>query len=169
MCRYRSHRSNKERLLVQGKSGYSSCSKPLEVNQSQIKWQNEAHCHATWNPYGDVANYRGARKLENYFKKVVLPDFSMRNHKDIPPEEKEQWLLDREAVTDAQEEHTKIERVIAHEKDDEGNLTYLIKCEAASSALIPTQSLTFRRARSRLRELYMGKCRAGDPEGPTAD
>ena len=58
----------------------------------------------------------------------MLTDIEMKNSEDVPLEEKEQWLLDREAVTDAQNEHTKIERVIGVEEDESGETQYFIKC-----------------------------------------
>lgn len=62
----------------------------------------------------------------------------MKTHKDIPPEEKEQWLLDREAVSYAQEQHTKIERVINYRENDEDTPEYYIKCKRISSVLTPS-------------------------------
>ena len=58
----------------------------------------------------------------------MLTDIEMKHGKDVPLEEKEQWLLDREAVTDAQSEHTKIERVIGLDEDEAGETQYFIKC-----------------------------------------
>ena len=58
----------------------------------------------------------------------MLTDIEMQYGEDVPLEEKEQWLLDREAVTDAQHEHTKIERVIGVEDDENGAISYFIKC-----------------------------------------
>ena len=100
--------------------------------------QGKAHCHAIWAKSEELAGYRGLRKLDNYFKKVVVTDMAMRNDNDIPPEEKEQWLLDREAVTDAQEQHTKFERVIEVRDDNEGNPEYYIKCKRALDAVMLT-------------------------------
>lgn len=53
----------------------------------------------------------------------------MKNDDRVPAEEKEQWLLEREAVIDAQEQHTKIERVIDQRDDTEGCPEYYIKCK----------------------------------------
>ena len=75
----------------------------------------------------------------------------MRNDIDIPPEEKEQWLLDREAVTDAQEQHTKFERVIDVREDNEAKHEYYIKCKRTLDGTMLTPSLTSHRARPKLR------------------
>ena len=112
--------------------------------------QGKAHYHAIWSNSGALAGYRGLRKLDNYYKKVVVTDIAMRNDNDIPPEEKEQWLLDREAVTDAQEQHTKFERVIEVRDDNEGNPECYIKCKRGLDAVMLTLSLTSHRARSKL-------------------
>ena len=53
----------------------------------------------------------------------------MQTEKDVTLEEKEVWLLDREAVLEGYERHTKIERVINHYEDDEGAISYFIKCK----------------------------------------
>lgn len=92
----------------------------------------------------------------------------MGHNKDVPLEEKEQWLLDREAVTDAQQAHTKIERVIDHQEDEDGDTLYFIKCMC--SQLWPVISkLTVYRARSFLRQLHLGEWGAGHATGFRAD
>ena len=98
--------------------------------------QGQAHYHAKWESIAALDGFRGLRKLDNYYKKIVVTDIAMRNDNDIPPEEKEQWLLDREAVTDAQEQHTKFERVIEVRHDNEGNAEYYIKCKRALDAVV---------------------------------
>lgn len=76
-----------------------------------------------------MAQYRGIRRLENYFRKVVLVDIQMNvSDSNIPPEEKEKYNLDREQEADALLQHTKVERVIDMGKGDDGNTTYYVKC-----------------------------------------
>ena len=54
----------------------------------------------------------------------------MKNGKDIPPEEKERWNLDRERDADALNDYTKVERVIGIKKDEEdGDTMYFVKCK----------------------------------------
>lgn len=95
---------------------------------SQIKWQGKAHIHATWETNTGLASFKGIRRLENYYRKVVLEDIHMTWDEDIPPEEKEKWNLDRERDADALEDYVKVDRVIGKRKDDEGDIEYLVKC-----------------------------------------
>lgn len=52
----------------------------------------------------------------------------MTHDKDIPPEEREKWNLDRERDADALNDYVKVERVIGMQEDDEGEAEYLVKC-----------------------------------------
>jgi len=47
---------------------------------------------------------------------------------DIPPEEKEEWSLDREREADALTENMKVERIINTRKGDDGETEYFVKC-----------------------------------------
>lgn len=92
-----------------------------------VKWQGKAHIHATWSRNSTLAACRGIRRLENYFRKVVLEDIHMMNDDEVAPEEKEKWVLDRERDADALNDYTKVERVIGMRENDEGNNEYYIK------------------------------------------
>ena len=95
----------------------------------QIKWQGKAHIHATWETNAALTSYRGIRRLENYFRKFVLDDIQLKKpDSDIPPEEKEKYILDREQEAEALLEHTKVERVIGVDQDEDGSTTYYVKC-----------------------------------------
>ena len=94
----------------------------------QIKWQGKAHYHATWENNATLASCRGVRRLENYFRKSVAKDIHMMRDEDIPPEEKEEWSLDREREADALTENMKVERVISRRKGDDGETEYFVKC-----------------------------------------
>ena len=53
----------------------------------------------------------------------------MKHEKDVPPEEKERWNLDRERDADALKDYTKVERVIGVKEDaEEGDTMYFVKC-----------------------------------------
>lgn len=53
----------------------------------------------------------------------------MTRDKEVPPEEKERWTLDRERDTDALNDYTMVERVIGMKEDEEeGDTQYLVKC-----------------------------------------
>ncbi|KAJ9134013.1 Chromatin remodeling factor 6-1 [Pleurostoma richardsiae] len=92
-----------------------------------IKWQGKSHLHDTWETTESVAGYRGFRRLENYYKKIVEFEIGMRfDEDDYTPEQREQWLLDREREEEAHEDYTKVERVVAVRDGDDGD-EYLIK------------------------------------------
>ncbi len=108
-----------------------------------IKWQGRAHYHSTWEPWATLASYRGFRRLENYFRKIVKVDLQVAHDPDIPPEDKEKWNLDREAYLDSLNDYMKVERVIGA-RDGEEDVEYYIKwkglfydsCTWESAALI---------------------------------
>jgi chromodomain-helicase-DNA-binding protein 1 len=92
-----------------------------------IKWQGKSHLHDTWETAENVAGFRGFRRLENYHRKVVEYDLDMKFGGDeISPEQREQWLLDRERDEEALEDYTKVERIVAVRDGDEGD-EYLVK------------------------------------------
>ncbi|KAH0544070.1 hypothetical protein FGG08_001688 [Glutinoglossum americanum] len=92
----------------------------------QIKWQNKAHYHATWETTTSLSSYRGIRRLDNYMRKVVAQDIHVHCDPDVPPEEKEQWSLDRERDADVLRDCMKVERVIGGRQGEDGS-EYLIK------------------------------------------
>lgn len=94
----------------------------------QIKWKGKAHYHATWEYNAALIPHGGIRRLENYFKKTVHEEIRMTHDKDIPPEEKEKWSLDRERDIDALGDYMKVERVIGVQEDENGNTEYYVKC-----------------------------------------
>ena len=90
-----------------------------------VKWQGQAHYHATWERNATLAPLRGVRRLENYFRKIVAEDIYMQQE-DVPPEEKEKWSLDRERDIDALSDYCKVERVISSYDDGTG-VQYYVK------------------------------------------
>ncbi|KAK4898562.1 hypothetical protein LTR28_001606, partial [Elasticomyces elasticus] len=93
-----------------------------------IKWQGQAHYHATWVSWAGLSASRGVRRVENYFKKVVKTELDLSRVPDIAPEEKEKWNLDRETYLDALNDYMKVERVIGS-RDGDGGVEYLVKCK----------------------------------------
>lgn len=96
------------------KDGKSSTEENLTRDDYEyyIKWQGKSHYHATWETTTSLTGYRGFRRLENYYRKVVEEELHMARNTDVTPEEKEKWMLDREKVADALLDYTKVERVI---------------------------------------------------------
>ncbi|KAI1295842.1 CHD1-like protein [Xylaria venustula] len=92
-----------------------------------IKWQGKSYLHNTWDTLEVLRGYRGVRKLENYYKKTVEYEIDLKFAGDeIPPETREQYMLDKERDQDALEDYTKVERVVAQRSGDDGR-EYFIK------------------------------------------
>lgn len=90
-----------------------------------IKWQDKSHYHATWETIGSLSNMKGFRRLENYYRKTILDDIFMLRGHDVPPEEKEKWMLDKEREADALLDYTKVDRVIGTQDGDEETEYYV--------------------------------------------
>ena len=92
-----------------------------------IKWQGKSHLHDTWETIESVAGFRGFRRLENYHRKIVEYELDMRFGGDeISPEQREQWLLDREREEEALQDYTKAERIVAVRDGEDGD-EYFVK------------------------------------------
>ena len=64
----------------------------------------------------------------------------MKNDKDIAPEDKERWNLDRERDADALIDYSKVERVIGSKDDEEdGDQMYFVKCKWPQHRNISTE------------------------------
>jgi chromodomain-helicase-DNA-binding protein 1 len=92
----------------------------------QIKWQQKAYYHATWETTETLANCRSVRRLDNYVKKTLSEDLRIMHEPDISPEEKEKWILDREQYVDALNDYSKVEKVIGV-RDGEVETEYYVK------------------------------------------
>lgn len=93
----------------------------------KIKWQGKSHYHATWHTWLALANagYKGFRRLENYYRKIVKIDQQVATDPDVAAEDKERWNLDREAYLDSLNDYTQVERVIGARDGEEGTEYYV--------------------------------------------
>ncbi|KAF2401222.1 hypothetical protein EJ06DRAFT_521086 [Trichodelitschia bisporula] len=91
-----------------------------------IKWQGKAHIHSSWETFSTLKGYRGYRRLENYFRKIVLTEIYYATDPDVVLEDKERWALDREVTATALKEYQEVERVIGSSHTDEG-IEYYVK------------------------------------------
>ncbi|KAK7531920.1 P-loop containing nucleoside triphosphate hydrolase protein [Phyllosticta citricarpa] len=94
-----------------------------------IKWTGKAPYHATYEPFASLSGFKGFRKVENYWRKIVLEEIMIMGDPDVPSEEKEKWNLDREKVEDLYESSRHVERVIGAQ-DGEEETEYLVKWRA---------------------------------------
>ncbi|KAF2761720.1 chromodomain helicase [Pseudovirgaria hyperparasitica] len=91
-----------------------------------IKWNGRAHYHASWETFASLNGYRGYRKLENYWRKIVMEEVRILEDPDVSLEEKEAWHLDRERDADMLEDYQQVERVIGI-RDDGNDTEYYVK------------------------------------------
>ncbi|KAI0128052.1 hypothetical protein F4776DRAFT_664803 [Hypoxylon sp. NC0597] len=92
-----------------------------------IKWQGKSYLHNTWDTLDTLRGYRGFRKLENYYKRTIEYEIDLKfAGDDIPPETREQYMLDKEREQDALEDYTKVERVVTQRSGEEGR-EYFVK------------------------------------------
>ncbi|KAI0007082.1 P-loop containing nucleoside triphosphate hydrolase protein [Xylariaceae sp. FL0662B] len=112
------------RVIGGGEMTLDSTKEDFEYN---IKWQGKSYLHNTWDPMEKLHGYRGVRKLENYYKRTVMYELELKfAGDDIPPETREQYMLDKEREQDALEDYTKVERVVTQRSGDEGR-EYFVK------------------------------------------
>ncbi|KAJ1993880.1 ATP-dependent DNA helicase Hrp3 [Dimargaris cristalligena] len=81
--------------------------------QYLVKWQNWAHLYDTWESYEYLSNSKGFKKLSNYIKNVVEPDFYAARNPDISPEELEQNSIQKELDRQNMSQFVVLDRVIA--------------------------------------------------------
>lgn len=102
----------------------------------QIKWQDKAHYHSTWESYETASSFKGYRKLDNYFKGPVMADMHFIARKKIDPEEYEQHMVAREAERDSQLDFHAVERVIGAREGEE-ETEYFVKCTLSRICYYP--------------------------------
>ncbi|KAJ1724520.1 ATP-dependent DNA helicase Hrp3 [Coemansia erecta] len=78
-----------------------------------IKWKGWSYRHATWDTATFLKDYKGYKKVENYFKGTVLVDSAIRGDPATTREDIEQLDINREMERDTLRDYTKIERVVA--------------------------------------------------------
>ncbi|KAL5114681.1 ATP-dependent DNA helicase Hrp3 [Pleosporales sp. CAS-2024a] len=100
--------------------------KDFEYLIKQIKWQDKAHYHSTWEDYQTAASHKGWRKLDNYFKGPVMSEMYYHGRKKTEPEEFEQHMVQREAERESQLDFHVVERVI-DSQDGDDETEYLVK------------------------------------------
>ncbi|KAF3939547.1 hypothetical protein ABW19_dt0210321 [Dactylella cylindrospora] len=90
-----------------------------------IKWTDQAHIHATWEPSSELNHRKGFRKLNNYMAKVKQ-DILRRSDPETTKEDLERWTLERERQLESVLEAKEVERVVASGGGEEG-IEYLVK------------------------------------------
>lgn len=112
------------RIIGGGELAHDATRDDFEYN---IKWQGKSYLHNTWDTLEILRGYRGFRKLENYYRRTIEYEMDLKfAGDDIPPETREQYLLDKEREQDALEDYTKVERVVTQRNGDIGR-EYFVK------------------------------------------
>ncbi|KAJ2522156.1 ATP-dependent DNA helicase Hrp3, partial [Coemansia sp. RSA 1939] len=78
-----------------------------------IKWKGWSFRQATWDTAAYLKNYKGYKKVENYFKNTVQVDYALRHDPGVTREDIEQLDINREMERDTLRDYTKIERIVA--------------------------------------------------------
>jgi chromodomain-helicase-DNA-binding protein 1 len=94
----------------------------------QIKWQDKAHYHSSWESYEPMASYKGIRKVDNYFKATVLVDMYYTARKKTEPEEYEQHMVARVAERESQLDYHIVDKII-DTRHGEDETEYYVKCK----------------------------------------
>jgi chromodomain-helicase-DNA-binding protein 1 len=89
---------------------------------------DKAHYHSTWEDYETIATYKGFRKLDNYFKTIIMPAMYIHSRKSQEPEEYEQHIVAREAERENLKDFHVVERVIDAQEGEDGT-EYYVKCK----------------------------------------
>jgi chromodomain-helicase-DNA-binding protein 1 len=99
------------------------------TDDQQVKWQDKAHYHSTWEDYPTASSHKGWRKLDNYYKGPVTTDMYFHSRKKYEPEEFEQHMVARESERESQLDFHVVERVI-DSRDGEDETEYFVKCKS---------------------------------------
>ncbi|KAJ1965685.1 ATP-dependent DNA helicase Hrp3 [Dipsacomyces acuminosporus] len=84
----------------------------MENIEFYVKWKGWSYRHATWDTASFLKDFKGYKKVENYFKQVVLYDHAVRTDPEASREDIEQLDINREMERDTLRDYTKIERIV---------------------------------------------------------
>lgn len=97
----------------------------------KVKWTDASHLHNSWQPYLELKEYKGFRKVDNYIKQFILLDQEIRNDAYTTKEDIEAMDIERERKRDEHEEFTHVERIVDSDRaeldDGTSQLQYLVK------------------------------------------
>ena len=92
----------------------------------QIKWQDKAHYHSTWETWDTLSQYKGYRRLENFWR--TFRDMQQKlNDPEYPAEDKEQSNINRQKELEYFQDCMSIDRVI-DARDGEEETEYHVLC-----------------------------------------
>ncbi|SCV00416.1 LAME_0G09560g1_1 [Lachancea meyersii CBS 8951] len=122
------HRLKADFGEYQGVPDLSICKNNYEF---LVKWTDESHLHNSWESYADIAQFRGAKKVDNYIKQFIILDKQIREDSYTTAEDLEVMDLEHERRLDEFEEFKIPERVVDNDRvtleDGTSQLQYLVK------------------------------------------
>lgn len=84
--------------------------------QYYVRWKGKSHLHNTWEPYQELAQYKGIKRVDNYIKQYVLLDEEIRNDPATTREDIEAMDIERERRLDELQEYKTVERIVTQER-----------------------------------------------------
>ncbi|KAI9728647.1 MAG: hypothetical protein M1828_002753 [Chrysothrix sp. TS-e1954] len=106
---------------------------PLKEDfEYQIKWDQQAHIHATWHDWDYLKDYRGIKKVKNYYEKTISLLYDVQHGAQEDLDLKEQVVIDHERFLGLLADNLKVERIIESrvvlaEESGEELIEYLVK------------------------------------------
>ncbi|EPY53159.1 ATP-dependent DNA helicase Hrp3 [Schizosaccharomyces cryophilus OY26] len=92
-----------------------------------IKWVNMSHLHCTWEIYNNLVGFRGAKKVDNHIKQVILLEREIREDPTTTREDIEAMEIDIERKRDSYKEYKEVDRIVYEYRNPDGSLEYLVK------------------------------------------
>lgn len=90
-----------------------------------VRWRGLSHIHNTWEEHAYLKTVKGAKKLDNYVKRL-LEEQAWRQSDDVSKEELEQRAINLEMHRQTLEDHKVVERVVAQRQSDAGTPEYFV-------------------------------------------
>ena len=122
-----------EQILDHKRTDEDAASAPVESTDDDapvallylVRWRGYSHLHNTWEDYMYLKTLKGAKKLDNYVRKL-LDEQMWRKDPHVSKEEIEQRDVNLEMHRQTLEDYKTIDRIIAQRKGADGNAEYLV-------------------------------------------
>ncbi|KAL9090659.1 MAG: hypothetical protein Q9165_005147 [Trypethelium subeluteriae] len=111
--------------LKEGAEKKGEPTKNVAERTFQVKWQGRAHYHATWETWDTLEQYKGWKRLDNFWRDFQLWQEKL-NDPEFPAEEKEQHIMDLNARLEHFADCVIVERVIGSRDGEDGTEYYIL-------------------------------------------
>lgn len=91
-----------------------------------IKWHRRSYRQCSWLPLEELRYYKGYKKVTNFVKRMK-ETMEYVGRDDVPAEEREDFLMQREQVREAVKGFQQLEKIIAERRNSLGGAEYLAK------------------------------------------